>query len=89
MIRREPTSRKPVQARRRAKPEAKPNDSIAQTLVALDQMAPQSPKAKRLAAVLRGWLTDESGYDEETWPKLKKALDRERARVGGRRLFDA
>ena len=89
MIRREPTSRKPAQARRRAKPKAKPPDSIAQTLVALDQMAPQSPKAKRLVAVLRGWLMDESGYDEETWPKLKKALERERSRVGARRLFDA
>jgi hypothetical protein len=41
----------------------------------LDDLAPKSPRAKQLVAMLRGWLTDESGYDEQTWPKLKKALD--------------
>jgi hypothetical protein len=39
-------------------------------------------------SLLRSWLADESGYDERTWPKLKKALDHERRRVGVRRLFD-
>jgi hypothetical protein len=38
--------------------------------------------------LLDSWLADESGYDEETWPELKKALDEERRRVGARRLFD-
>jgi hypothetical protein len=37
-------------------------------------------------ALLEEWLRDESGYDEETWPELKKALDRDR--LSARKLFD-
>ena len=32
-------------------------------------------------------MADELGYDEETWPALKEALDRERERIGARKLF--
>ena len=32
------------------------------------------------------WLGDESGYDEQSWPDVKKGLDRER--LSSRRLFD-
>ena len=35
--------------------------------------------------LLHGWLADESGYDEETWPRLKQALEDNRS--GSRRLF--
>jgi hypothetical protein len=35
--------------------------------------------------LLRAWLADESGYDEETWPRLKQALEANRS--GQRRLF--
>jgi hypothetical protein len=38
--------------------------------------------------LLKSWLADDSGYDEKTWPRLKKALDRERQRVRARELFD-
>ncbi len=38
-------------------------------------------------ALLDEWMADESGYDEETWPLLRDALDRERERVGARKLF--
>lgn len=44
-----------------------------------------------LAAVrlLDEWMADESGYDEETWPELRKALDRNRRESGQyRRLFE-
>jgi len=37
--------------------------------------------------LLREWTADESGYDEETWPELKVALDRNRP-PGARRLFE-
>jgi hypothetical protein len=37
-------------------------------------------------ALLDEWLNDDSGYDEETWPELKAALDRDRP--SARRLFD-
>ena len=46
-------------------------------------ICPQSPSAIEL---LDKWLEDESGYDEETWPELKAALDRDRP--SRRRLFD-
>lgn len=45
---------------------------------------------RRNDAVMRlldEWMADESGYDEETWPLLKEALNQERERVGARKLF--
>lgn len=35
--------------------------------------------------LLEEWLADESGYDEETWPELKKALDENR--LSSRKFF--
>lgn len=63
-------------------------DAIGEAVAALDRLEPASPKAKRIIALLRSWLTEESGYDEETWPALSRSLDRERARVGARKLFN-
>ncbi|HVA48528.1 MAG TPA: hypothetical protein VNH11_19340 [Pirellulales bacterium] len=87
MIRRKPSASAKAR-RRKATNDAKGADAIADTIALLDQLEPHSPKAKRIVAMLRSWLADESGYDEETWPMLKKALDRERSRVGARKLFD-
>ena len=42
----------------------------------------RNARARRL---LHGWLMDESGYDEATWPDLKEALEANRA--GHRKLF--
>src|SRR5438105_2207434 len=63
-------------------------DKIAATVAAINKITPPNPEAARAIALLKSWLADESGYDEQTWPKLKQALDRERDRVGARRLFD-
>jgi hypothetical protein len=44
-----------------------------------------------LAAIrlLDEWMADDSGYDEETWPELKGALDRNRREAGQyRKLFE-
>lgn len=38
-----------------------------------------------LGRLLDEWLADESGYDEEAWPELKEALDRDR--LSYRKLF--
>jgi len=46
---------------------------------------PSAPVA--INALLDRWLSDESGYDETTWPELKASLERER--TTSRRLFDA
>ena len=63
-------------------------ESINEAVAALDRLEPSSPKAKRIIAMWRTCLTDESGSDEETWPTLKRSLDRERTRIGARKLFD-
>jgi excisionase family DNA binding protein len=42
-------------------------------------------RAESLLRLLDEWMADESGYDEETWPKLKEALDRDRPSY--RKLF--
>jgi len=45
-------------------------------------------RADKLIQVLDEWMADESGYEEETWPKLRAALDRERENISARRLFN-
>jgi len=37
--------------------------------------------------LLRAWMSDESGYDEETWPELKKALEDNRSAAAAESLF--
>lgn len=50
----------------------------------------ESPKtaeqAAEVARLLNEWLEDESGYDEENWPKLKAALEEDH--FSARSLFD-
>jgi hypothetical protein len=77
-------------ATRKPIPKAKVDKKkIAAAVAELNQLKPKSTKAARAIALFKSWLEDESGYDEETWPKLKRALNRERDRAGARRLFDA
>lgn len=47
----------------------------------------KSPRQRNASArvLLRAWLTDESGYDEETWPRLKQSL--EANRLDQRKLY--
>lgn len=89
MVRREPSRRKRVKGAVRNPRRTSRARAIGETLAELDRLEAASPKVKALIGLFRDWLTDETGYDEETWPKLKNALDRERARTGARRLFDA
>lgn len=67
---------------------AKRGASIAATLAKLEEIEPKTSKAKKVVALLKSWLEDESGYDERTWPLLKRALEAQRKRVGARRLID-
>jgi hypothetical protein len=64
------------------------NDDIASTIRKLEQIKNRSSTAAPVVDLLKSWLQDDSGYDEETWPRLKEALNRERDRVGARRLLD-
>lgn len=42
-----------------------------------------SAKSRHLIKTLQSWLEDESGYDEQTWPWLKKALEEDRMSARG------
>lgn len=47
--------------------------------------AEQRERARKLKRVLREWMADESGHDEEMWPKLKAVLEEDR--LSSRPLF--
>lgn len=49
-------------------------------------IAVQQEKNEAAIELLAEWLADESGYDEETWPKVKQAI--EENRLSRRRRFD-
>ena len=44
-------------------------------------------RSNTVLALLDEWAADESGYDEETWPKIKEALDESRRAADARVLF--
>jgi hypothetical protein len=44
-----------------------------------------SDRARAAIRLVEGWLADESGYDEATWPKIERGL--EEHRLSDRRLF--
>jgi hypothetical protein len=44
-------------------------------------------RAEALRALFAEWLADESGYDEETFPQLKAALEETRKSVSAQPLF--
>ena len=50
-----------------------------------EQTLVQCVKNKAAVRLLKKWLKDESGYDEETWPRLKEAI--EANRLSCRRRF--
>jgi hypothetical protein len=64
-------------------------EKTAAVIAELEQIQAPSAQVAAAIALFKSWLTDESGYDEKVWPRLKKALEQERSRVGARRLFDA
>lgn len=43
-----------------------------------DDAVPRQRSEDPLIRLLRGWLADESGYDEETWPVVKRAIEENR-----------
>jgi hypothetical protein len=81
-----------IKAKRRkpkaAHQKANCKSAIETTLKDLDQIKPKTEKAAAVIALLRSWLNDESGYDEQTWPKLKKTLNEERDWVGARSVVN-
>ena len=38
-------------------------------------LAAQRQKNEAARRLLREWLTDDSGYDEEVWPKVKQLIE--------------
>jgi predicted DNA-binding antitoxin AbrB/MazE fold protein len=54
----------------------------------LPNITEDEERIEKTIRLLDEWMADESGYDEETWPEIKAALNRERDNVSARRLFD-
>ncbi|MEP7337406.1 MAG: hypothetical protein ABI977_06640 [Acidobacteriota bacterium] len=52
------------------------------------ELVPEEHRLKNLACIelINEWLADESGYDEEAWPKLKQLLEENRS--SNRSLFN-
>lgn len=46
----------------------------------------ESSRVKKVKQLFEGWLEDSSGYDEETWPELKRALNENHSK--SHELFD-
>ena len=51
-----------------------------------DALAARREKNEAAIRLLRKWMDDESGYDEKTWPIVKKSI--EENRISHRRRFD-
>lgn len=47
-----------------------------------EAIAERKRKNAEALRLLHEWLADESGYDEEMWPILKKALEEDRTSYG-------
>ncbi len=58
-------------------------DEQEQLLTILDQ-----ERIARLEKLFAEWKNDTSGYEDEAWPELQTSLDRTRAELGMRKLFD-
>jgi len=41
-------------------------------------IASQKSRSASLIKLLSEWMADESGYDEENWPRIKKMLEENR-----------
>ena len=78
------TRKKPLSG---ARPKTRHEREVATALDTLSHLEPETSQATALIGLLQSWLADASGYDEETWPELKQALDVQRATVSARRLF--
>ncbi|HLO48452.1 MAG TPA: hypothetical protein VK211_08580 [Kamptonema sp.] len=56
------------------------------TISSTEPLTPE--QVQKVIELLDEWMADESGYDEETWPELKAAIEKERDIVSAQRLFD-
>lgn len=63
-----------------------PPKSTAELFRQVDRATLRRRNAK-VRQLIQTWLNDESGYEEETWPLLKRRLNRNRA-GGQRKLYD-
>lgn len=46
----------------------------------------ESSRVRKVKHLFEDWLQDSSGYDEETWPDLKRALNENHSK--SHKLFD-
>lgn len=68
--------------------QSKPEAHAAQDASAVPRQKQEAPTAAEVAAqrhknaaarrLLQEWLADDSGYDEEVWPKVKQLIEENR-----------
>ena len=62
-------------------PHAQDSSSAPHDWSAEESEQERRARGQRLIELLDEWMADESGYDEETWPLLKDALERNRLSI--------
>ncbi len=68
-------------------PTARPHDG-GSSLPPLPSAEQMRVRAARMRETFAEWMADETGYDEETWPRLKEGLEENRRDAGDfRKLF--
>lgn len=78
---------KPLEELLKRRPPAEPSERQEKPIPPQPhKWVPSEEQMAGISHLLSEWLTDESGYDEETWPKLKAALEEDH--YSARSLFD-
>jgi excisionase family DNA binding protein len=65
---------------------ARPADPPRTSSASREDEAGRKARAQEMIRLLDEWMADESGHDEEMWPKLKEVLEQDR--ISSRKLFD-
>ncbi|MEQ8172887.1 MAG: hypothetical protein ABRQ38_28650 [Candidatus Eremiobacterota bacterium] len=56
-------------------------DLISEITIQLPDEVTQQGKNEAAIKLLQEWANDESGYDEKTWPVVKKAIEENRLSI--------
>ena len=59
---------------RESRPAARRKEAVPAPWVDPLPPAERMERSRKAAALLREWMVDESGYDEEVWPALEQTL---------------
>ncbi len=75
MVRRQPANRKTLRPRKNTKPKTEARKRASKATTVASKITSERKRAIQAIALIDEWLADDSGYDQQNWPKLKQALD--------------